>query len=318
MKYAIFGASGAVGKPLAAELAAAGKNFRVVGRSEEKLRREFSLHEPFVDYCAADLSNPHDAARAAAAADTVFYLVGVPYPQFSLHPKLTRIALEAAIASGVKRFVLLGTIYPFGRPQTPLVNEDHPRDPHTFKGRMRKEQEDIVLAADGRNGLRTTVVRAPDFFGPDSELSFVYEIFKAAVHGGAANVIGPIDTPHEFIYVPDVARILAALSEKEEAYGRAWNLAGPAMVTTRRFADLAFAAVGKKPRLRVAGKTMLRIAGLFSPILRETVEMHYLWTTPIHLDDARIRQLLPNLSRTPYETAIPATIAAMQNRANAR
>jgi short-subunit dehydrogenase len=37
MKCAIFGATGAVGKALAAELAKGGKPVRVVGRSEERL-----------------------------------------------------------------------------------------------------------------------------------------------------------------------------------------------------------------------------------------------------------------------------------------
>ena len=92
---------------------------------------------------------------------------------------------------------------------------------------MRKEQEDIVLAADNPNGMRTTILRAPDFYGPDSELSYVRAIFDAALKGGTGNVIGPIGTPHEFIFVPDLAETLIELSEKEEAYGKAWNVACP-------------------------------------------------------------------------------------------
>ena len=65
---------------------------------------------------------------------------------------------------------------------------------------MRKEQEDLVLAADNPKGMRTTILRPPDFYGPDSELSYVRAIFDAALKGGTANVIGPIDTPHEFIF----------------------------------------------------------------------------------------------------------------------
>jgi nucleoside-diphosphate-sugar epimerase len=54
-------------------------------------------------------------------------------------------------------------------------------------------------------------LRPPDFYGPDSELSYVHAIFDAALKGGTANVIGPIDTPHEFIFVPDLAETLVAL-----------------------------------------------------------------------------------------------------------
>jgi nucleoside-diphosphate-sugar epimerase len=315
VQYAIFGAAGAVGKSLAAELAKKGQPFRVVGRSEERLRRDFKAYEPLVDYCAADLSDPSAAARAAAGVETIFYTVGVPYPQFEQHPKLTRIALAAAAAAGVRHYFHLSTVYPYGAPQQEFVSESHPRNPTAFKGRTRKEQEDLVLAADHPAGMRTMVLRPPDFYGADSELSFVRPIFDAALKGGTANVIGPIDTPHEFIYVPDLAETMLALAEKEEAYGQAWNVAGPGLLTTRQFAEQVFAAVNKKPRLRVANKFLLRVLGLFNPVLREVVEMHYLWITPVKLDDIRLRQLLPDLHKTPYAEGIRATINAMQSSA---
>jgi nucleoside-diphosphate-sugar epimerase len=314
VKYALLGATGAVGKALAAKLAERGQSFRAVGRSEERLRQDFRRYEPLVEYCAAELSDPVAAARAAAGVDTIFYTVGVPYPQFEQHPKLTRVALEAAAAARVRDFVHLSTVYPYGVPQEEFVSESHPRNPKAFKGRMRKEQEDLVLAADNPHGMRTTILRPPDFYGPDSELSYVRAMFDAALKGGTANVIGPIDTPHEFIFVPDLAETLIALSEKEEAYGKAWNVAGPGLMTTRQFAEQVFGTVHQKPRLRVAGKFMLRVLGLFNPFLREVVEMHYLWTTPVKLDDTRLRQLLPNLHKTPYTEGIRATIDAMRTR----
>jgi nucleoside-diphosphate-sugar epimerase len=195
IKYALFGATGTVGKALAAKLAERRQSFRVVGRSKERLWRDFRRYEPLVEYCAADLSDSAAAARAAAGADTIFYAVGVPYTQFEQHPKLTKIALEAAAAAGVRHYIHLSTVYPYGVPQQEFVAESHPRNPVAFKGLMRKEQEDLVLAADNPNGMRTTILRPPDFYGPDAELSYVRAIFDAALKGGTANLIGPIDTP---------------------------------------------------------------------------------------------------------------------------
>jgi nucleoside-diphosphate-sugar epimerase len=312
MRQAILGATGAVGKALAVELARAGTPFRVVARSEEKLRRDFGRYGELVEYRAANLDDPRAAAAATSDADLVFYTVGVPYTNFALHPKLMRIALEAAAGSGVKRFVHVGTVYPYGVSRTEFVDESHPRDPHTFKGRMRKEQEDLVFAADGRNGLRTAILRPPDFFGPESELSYAADIFKAALEGRAANVIGPIDTPHEFVFVPDVAKTLIALAANEEAYGKAWNLAGPGLTTVRRFAEMVFVAAGQKMRLRAANKFILNVLGIFNPMMREIAEMNYLWTTPVKLDDSRLRQLLPNLQKTSYEEGIRITLQEMR------
>jgi nucleoside-diphosphate-sugar epimerase len=177
---------------------------------------------------------------------------------------------------------------------------------------MRKEQEDLVFAADGRNGLRTAILRPPDFFGPESELSYAADIFKAALEGRAANVIGPIDTPHEFVFVPDVAKTLIALAANEEAYGKAWNLAGPGLTTVRRFAEMVFVAAGQKMRLRAANKFILNVLGIFNPMMREIAEMNYLWTTPVKLDDSRLRQLLPNLQKTSYEEGIRITLQEMR------
>jgi nucleoside-diphosphate-sugar epimerase len=311
-KIALFGAAGAVGKALAPVLSAANVPFRVVGRSAERLRREFQPYEALVEYHQADLSDPSAAAAAASGIDTLIYLVGVPYTQFAEHPKITRVAVEAAVRAGVRRFIHLSTVYPYGIPLRDRVDESHPRNPHTFKGRMRKEQEDIVTAAHGRNGMQTAILRPPDFYGPTAELSYVKAIFDAAIKGGTANVIGPIDTPHEFIYVPDLASALWAFSNLEAAFGDAWNIAGPGLISTRRFAELVFQAAGIQPRLRAAGRTMLRVMGLFSPFMREVLEMHYLWTTPVVLDDSRLRRLLPDVPKTPYEDGIRRTLQAMQ------
>jgi hypothetical protein len=82
------------------------------------------------------------SVRAAArGVETIVYLVGVPYADFRLHPVLMKQTLDGAIAEGVKQLILIGTVYPYGRPRTTPVREDHPREPETFKGRMRKEQE---------------------------------------------------------------------------------------------------------------------------------------------------------------------------------
>jgi nucleoside-diphosphate-sugar epimerase len=314
MMRAIFGATGAVGKALAAELANANLPFRVIGRSMERLERDFTRYGNLIDYRVADLEDPQAARAAAEGIELIFYTAGVPYTNFALHPKLMRATLEAAVPAGVKRFVHVSAVYPYGLPQREFIDESHPRDPQTFKGRMRKDQEDLVFEADGRNGLRTAILRPPDFYGPDSDLSYAADIFKAAIEGRAANVIAPVDTLHEFVYVPDLAKTLIALSEKEEAYGKAWNLAGPGLITTGHFAALVFAAAGEKTRLRAANKLMLRVMGLFSPMMREIGEMQYLWTNPVKRDDSRLRQLLPDLRKTPYEEGIRGTLDALRQK----
>ena len=171
-KIALFGGAGVIGHSVAAALRAKDQPYRVVGRSLSGLEAAFGT-DPLAELVTW---NPADSASVRAAArgvDPIVYLIGVPYTDFRFHPVLMRQTLEGAIAEGVERMILIGTVYPYGRPQTNPVQEGHPREPHTFKGRMRKEQEDLVLAADAAGSIRATILRLPDFYGPDVERSFL-------------------------------------------------------------------------------------------------------------------------------------------------
>ena len=317
MKYAILGASGAVGTELGKHLAAQEIPFRAVDRSEIALKRAFAACTPWAEPVVADLGIPSEAARAVADVDTIFYTVGVPFDKFELHPQLTAVTLEAAAEAGVRRFVHLSTLYVYGRAQAKRITEDHPREPHTYRGRKRKEQEDLVAAADTADGMRTLILCPPDFYGALRN-SLVYDVFRGALAGRAAKVIGPVDVPHEFVYVPDVAKALYKISAKDEAYGERWNMAGSGHITVRELAELVYGEAGRKPKLRVANKWLLRLLGLRDPTLKGLVEMHYLMTDPLFVDDARLRALLPDLHVTSYEDGARATLRRMAAAAEAR
>jgi nucleoside-diphosphate-sugar epimerase len=282
-----------------------------VGRDAARLQKTFG-GDPKAEIVAW---NPDDASSVRSAArgvDTLIYLVGVPYDHFELHPQVMQKTVDGAIAEGVKRVVLVGTVYPYGSPVSAKVTEKHPRNPTTFKGKMRKEQEEILFAAHAAGKIQATEIRLPDFYGPGVESSFLHEAFKAAAQGGTANMVGPIDTPHEFVFVPDVGPVVVALAEKPEAYGRWWNFAGPGVTSQKQMAEMAFAVTGRTPKLRVAGKTMLRVIGLFQPFMKELVEMHYLQTTPVLMDDSAMEKLLGGIEKTPYAEGVRQSVAYQQ------
>jgi nucleoside-diphosphate-sugar epimerase len=307
-KVALFGAAGAIGGSIADALRDKGMQYRVVGRGRAALEKAFG-GDPLAEIVTWNPDDPASVRAAARGVDTLIYLVGVPYDHFELHPVVMKKTLEGAIAEGVKRVVLIGTVYPYGRPQTPRVSESHPREPHTFKGKMRKEQEEVLLKAHAEGKIQATILRLPDFYGPGVSASFLHRLFEAAVKGGTADMVGPIDVAHEFVYVPDVGPVVLALAERPEAYGRWWNFAGAgAAMTQREIATKVFAMAGGKARLRVAGKMMLRVVGLFNPFMRELVEMNYLMTTPVLMDDSALHGLLGVVPKTPYEDGLRKTL----------
>ena len=310
--YALFGASGATGGTISQALEGAGLAYRVVGRDRASLESAFGS-QPLAEIATWNPDDPVSVQAAATGIDTIFYLVGVPYNHFELHPKLMRATLDGAIAAGVRRIVLLTPVYSYGRPQSPTVSESHARNPETFKGKMRKEQEDLVLDAHAAGRIEATVLRLPDFYEGDPKKSLVGDIFAAALKNRNAMVIGPIDRPHQYAYVPDIGPLALALAREDRAYGRAWNFAGSGTITQREFATKVFAAAGDgKPKLMVFNQFMLRIAGMFDPIMRELADMNYLQSDPVLLDDSALRALLPNVHVTSYYDGIAQTLAAMK------
>ena len=116
-KVAIFGAAGTAGKLLGAELAGRGIPFRAVGRDRGRLEAAFAGLNG-AEIAPADLGDAASAREAARGADTVIYCVGVPYPEFKLHPALMRTSVMAAADAGVERMVVISSVYSYGVPQT--------------------------------------------------------------------------------------------------------------------------------------------------------------------------------------------------------
>jgi len=133
-----------------------------------------------------------------------------------------------------------------------------------------------------------------------------------AVEGGTANLLGPIDVPHEFVFVPDVGPVVARLAAAPGAWGKIWHLAGAGVTTQRAMVAEMTRQTGAPIKLRVAGKTMLRVLGLFNRMLREMVEMHYLLAEPLIMDDSALQALIGPVRKTPYAHGVRLTLEAVR------
>ena len=73
--------------------------------------------------------------------------------------------------------------------------------------------------------------------------------------------------------------------------------------------EVAPAAAGP-PRLGVRRMPwwLMGLAGRFNPVVREVLEMRYLFDEAVVLDDPRFRQLLPTFKATPLDAAVRETL----------
>jgi nucleoside-diphosphate-sugar epimerase len=297
MTLAIIGAAGAIGRSTANAYHAVGRPVRLVGRSEGPLR---AMAKPGDEIVIADVATAEGCRAAVSGADVVLYTLGLPYTRkdFATYAPMMRLFIEAARAAGIRRALLITNVYAYGLPQAERVAETHPRLPCSVKGRYRKEQEDVFLAAEG---METVSLRLPDFYGPDVPGSMLGMVVDAAKTGAVGNLIGPADRPHEFVFTPDVGPVVKALLEHPGKVAGVYNFAGVGIISLRNLAELIYKAAGQKPKLRVAAPWMQTIMSMFMPVLRELAEMRYLLETPVLLEDTKLRALLPGIRKTTYE-----------------
>ena len=316
MKFAVIGAVGTIGRATVTALLDRGHSVRVVGRSEQKLKEAFErmTHTHKVTLGVSDVTTLEGCRKAVVNTDGYVYSLGLPYTKkdFAQYPQMMKHMMAATAAEDITRGILISNVYPYGKPTTDKVDESHPRNPIAVKGQHRKEQEDIFLGAHGVKGFKAISLRLPDFYGPFAEQSLAHLIFDAAINDKTADVFAPIDTPHEFVYTPDVGPIVADLMGKDAAFGEAYNFAGFETITVRDFATRIFRTQQREPKLRATGGLMLRMIGLFSPLVREFIEMEYLQKTPIILDDQKLKAVLPEMKKTSYDEGIAATFRHMK------
>jgi nucleoside-diphosphate-sugar epimerase len=299
--HVVFG-TGQVGSQLVDCLLARGVRVRTVRRSAEVSRHP--MHEPV----QADAFDREAAIRAAAGAHVVYQCTNVPYHLWPTQLPLLYRNIAAAAQAARARLVVLDNVYAVGA--TGTFDEDTPEQPCSRKGWIRKELADELRAMHVRGDLEVTIGRASDFFGPGADNTTLLHrrAIRQLLAGQTVDVIGDIDLPHSWSYTPDVAEGLLRLGLRPDLAGQTLHL--PVLpAQSGRSLLAALAAELRVPlRTRPMPRWMLRVAGWFSPLLRELPEMQYQFDAPFIMDDSRARALL-DMQPTPLEEQVRATAA---------
>ena len=81
--------------------------------------------------------------------------------------------------------------------------------------------------------------------------------------------------------------------------------------TTRDLLAIAAETLGVKLRVSAMPAWMLGASAMFSPVLRELIEMRFQWDRPYHVDAARFAAAFGS-DVTPFETGVPETALAFR------
>ena len=298
--HVIFG-TGPVGCWTARSLVGRGLPVRAVNRSGARP----ALLPAEVDVVAADASDPAQALRAAEGAATVYQALNPPYEKWhDLFPGLQAATLAAAEAAGA-RFVSIENLYMYD--SSGVMSEDSPQRPVSRKGELRKRMADEVAAANERGAVRAVQLRSADYYGPGVTGSAFGEMVAGRLAAGKKPQVGGSATqPHAFAYIEDVGRAAAELGVRDEAVGRVWFAPHAPAITQGEMVDGLCRELGAPAGYSVISPLMMRLAGLFVPAAKESVEMLYEFTAPFIVDSGRIQSEL-GLVPTPTDEGLRRT-----------
>lgn len=307
----ILGANGVIANELSRAIVASSPAIRQVSRNPRKVN-------PADETVVADLLDAQATTNAVSGSEVVYLVAGLKYDTSVWQeqwPKVMRNVINACKHHGA-RLVFFDNVYSYGRVDG-LMTEDTPFNPISKKGEVRAMIATMLLDEMRNGNLQAMIARAADFYGPNAVNSFPYAtVFARLKAGKAPQWIGNPNAIHTFTYTPDTGHALVALGSSPEAYGQTWHLpTTKEPLTGADFARLACELAKQPDKLQVAPRWILRLMGIFVPVLRENKEMMYQFEYDYRFDSSKIESAF-GLQATPYRQGISESLRSLtQSRA---
>jgi nucleoside-diphosphate-sugar epimerase len=296
--------SGPLGRAIAGELLRKGRKVRIVNRSGAMVDAPAGA-----EVRSGDLYDANVVRVMTQDAAVVYNAAQPGYTEWAeKFPPLVDSILKGMTGSQAP-LIFGDNLYMYG-PVKGAIHENLPNKATTRKGRVRAELAVTLLAADKAGRVRVAIGRGSDFFGPWAiDTLYGERLFKPAMQGKAAQMVGNLDLPHTATFTGDFGRALVALGEHESALGQVWHVPNDSpTLTQRQFVSLVFEELGGEPRVSSMGPLMMRLAGLFIPAAGEVSEMMYEFTEPFVVDSSKFEQTY-GFEATPIREAIGETVA---------
>jgi nucleoside-diphosphate-sugar epimerase len=299
----ILGANGVIARELSRALAESRDPIRQVSRTPQRIN-------PTDTTIAADLLDANATAQAVAGSDVAYLVAGLKYDTAVWQeqwPRVMRSVIDACKRART-RLVFFDNVYAYGRVDGAMT-EDTPFNPSSRKGEVRAKIATMLLNEMRSGALQAMIVRAADFYGPGATQSFPHAtVFTRLRAGKTPQWIGNPKAAHTFTFTPDAGRAVAVLGQSAQAYGQTWHLPTSNEPSSgESFVRTACELAGRPYALQVAPRWMLRLMGLFVPVLRENDEMMYQFEYDYRFDSSRIQSAF-GLTATAYRQGIAASL----------
>jgi nucleoside-diphosphate-sugar epimerase len=251
-----------------------------------------------------DASDKSAVIAAAQGVDVIVHAINPLYPDWATElPIFTANIIAAGIASGAT-VMIPANVYPFGEDTPVVLREGNAPIPSTRKGAMRVTMESAFEDA-AKDGLRTIILRGGDYIERTKSGNWFDSHIANKAHKGRFTYPGPMDRVHAWAYLPDMARAMVDLARVRADFPTftALGFEGYSLTGAELKAAVALAA-GRPQKTGSIPWWIIRMVGVFNPLMYELVEMRYLWTTPHRVDGDAMRAVLPDFKPTPLSDAM--------------
>jgi nucleoside-diphosphate-sugar epimerase len=307
----VLGANGRFGRIVARAFADAGWN--VVAQARKPL---VDPAHPRIKSLGVAVTDRDAVVAAAAGASVVVHAMNPLYTNWDAEA-LPLNAAAIAIARSLNASLMLpGNVYNFGSPMPAELTDRTPERPTNRKGEIRCQMEAAMRAG----APRSIVVRAGDFFGGPGAGSWMDQAIVKDLAKGRITYPGPRNLEHAWAFLPDLARTFVLLAEARGRLGPHDSFHFPGhTLTGDELVAAIIRAVRRRGLLPTSGQpvvkgmpwALIRMAGLFNPLLRELAKMSYLWREPHRLAGAKLKAAIGTIPCTPLDEALDATLAEL-------
>jgi NAD dependent epimerase/dehydratase len=256
-KVLVTGADGFIGSHLVETLVKAGVEVRALCQYNSFSSwgwLDRSVHAADIEVVLGDVRDPDQMRKIVAGVDTVFHLaalIAIPYsyqaPSSYIGTNVsgTLHLLQAALDSGVERFIQTSTSEVYGTARFVPISEDHPLQAQSPYSASKIASDALAYSFYSSFGLPVVIARPFNTYGPrQSARAVIPTVITQLLTGKRTLRLGALTPTRDFNFVKDTCDGFVALARSCQVAGKTVNIGSGVEISIGDTVDLIARILG--------------------------------------------------------------------------